>query len=83
MSIRILLFFGFLLIGGVCLGQCPTGGVFFSSQAEIDNFLVDYPNCTEIEGNLNIDEFFQTPISDLSPLQNLTVIGGELLIHET
>ncbi len=63
------------------LAQCPTGDVTLSSQTEVDNFLTTYPNCTEMAGRLHIFNNDATPyITDLSPLSNLTSIGGELSI---
>ncbi len=76
---RLLLLFGFLLVGGICFGQCPSDDLFFSSQEEIDNFLVEYPNCTEIEGSVFISGW--NTIIDLSGLQNITSIGTNLLIR--
>ncbi len=75
MKTRALLFICFLWIGGVCFGQCPSGDLEFNSQEELDNFLVLYPNCTEIAGNVDI-----TSVNNLLPLQNITVIGGRLYI---
>lgn len=58
---------------------CPVGDVFLSSQAEVDQFGIDYPNCTHIEGHL----FLQTTngttdITNLSGLSNIVSIGGHL-----
>jgi len=30
--------------------QCPSGTFTVSTQQQVDNFAVDYPNCTEIQG---------------------------------
>ena len=57
--------------------NCPFGDVIFATQAEVDGFLVDYPTCTEIEGNLSISG---ADITDLSALSNLTAIGGDLTV---
>lgn len=62
--------------------QCPTDGyVFFSSQAAVNQFIVDYPNCTQIDGNLLISAFGTTDITDLSPLENITTVTGNLNIN--
>lgn len=59
-------------------GQCPPSGVF-TSQAQIDQFAIDYPDCTTIE-ELRIEG---ADITDLSPLSSLTsVSGGGLNIIE-
>ena len=34
--------------------SCLPDGITFSSQAAIDNFQVNHPNCTEIEGDVFI-----------------------------
>jgi len=34
--------------------QCPQGVVYLDTQADVDNFAVLYPNCTEISSNFNI-----------------------------
>src|SRR5690606_29922257 len=49
--------------------QCPTGDVILYSQADVNNFATNYPNCTEITGYLSIGG---SDITDLSPLSNLT-----------
>lgn len=59
---------------------CPTGDVVITSQADIDALI----SCTEITGNLsiigeNITAGAET-ITDLSPLNNLTNIEGNIVI---
>src|SRR5690606_11911393 len=60
------------------LPQCPAGNVTLNSQAGVNNFATDYPNCTEISGGLYISG--GSTITDLSPLSNLTSVGGYLYI---
>ncbi|MFA7446596.1 MAG: T9SS type A sorting domain-containing protein, partial [Flavobacteriaceae bacterium] len=64
--------------GFTTLPQCPTGYLSFYSQAEVNAFATNYPNCTEISGDLYISG---STITDLSPLSNLTSIGGYLWIY--
>src|SRR5690606_12016608 len=59
------------------LPQCPTGDVELYSQAAVNNYATDHPNCTEISGGLYISG---NDINDLSPLSNLTSVGGKLYI---
>lgn len=60
---------------------CPPGNVMLGTQAEVNQFLVDYPNCTQISGYLSIGyNDGATDISDLSPLSNLVTIDGTLYI---
>src|SRR5690606_38552068 len=59
--------------------QCPPGNVSLSSQAGVNNFATNYPNCTEVSGNLTIQG---ANITDLTPLSNLTSVGGFLRIYD-
>ncbi len=73
----------FLIIVGVqSYGQCPTvNNLEFSSQLEIDNFLVEYPNCTMYAGNILVTEASTiNPIVNLNGFSNLTTIDGFLSI---
>jgi len=54
---------------------CPSGHLTLNSQAAIDNFATDYPDCTTIAFNLTING---SDISDLSGLAQLEVIQGNL-----
>jgi len=58
--------------------SCLPQGITFSTQEQIDNFQINHPNCTEIEGDVEIDGI---DITNLNGLSVLTSIGGELLIH--
>lgn len=74
-----------LLITQTTTAQCPPGEVVLSSQAQVDSFLIDYPSCTLISGNLFIGKknAFTDPntnISDLTPLANITEVNGLLNI---
>lgn len=69
-----------LLLFSKIFAQCPTGNVTFSTQAEIIAFASNYPNCTEINGNLTIGTSNSNLITSLTPLNNLTRITGELRI---
>jgi hypothetical protein len=59
--------------------SCLPEGITFSTQAQIDNFQVNYPNCTEIEGNVKI---WGNDITNLNGLNVLTFIGGIFSIDE-
>lgn len=61
---------------------CPSGNVNLLSQADVAHFAATYPNCTEIEGNLFISGY-PNGITDISPLQHITSIGGELEINSS
>ena len=56
--------------------QCPEGQVELLTQESVDNFLIDYPNCTELSV-LKIGEYGNsTQITNLDGLINLTTVGG-------
>lgn len=67
-------------IGISNLDTCPTGDITITSQADIDALA----GCTEITGDLTIDGVNITDgaetITDLSPLNDLTNITGNILI---
>ena len=53
----------------------PSGPVVLSSQAEVDNFIITYPNCQFLNVDLTISG---ADIDDLSPLANLIELVGNL-----
>jgi hypothetical protein len=57
---------------------CLSGGIAFSTQSDIDNFHINYPNCTEIEGNVSISG---SGIKNLAGLSILVKINGDLNIY--
>jgi len=80
---RIIFLFTFLLSTNLIAQDCPEGSVALKTQAAIDNFLVQYPNCTEIQGILTIGtDYLITPsdISNLNGLVNLVKINTSLNI---
>ena len=74
----------FLLLIGLFLAYtgssqgCLPQGITFSTQAQIDSFHINYPNCTHIEGNVKI--IGTDSINNLNGLSVLTSIGGYLHI---
>ncbi len=68
-----------LLIGNA---QCPsTADVTLNSQDQIDNFIIQYPNCSVIEGYLIIEESNDGNITNLNGLRNIKYIGEGLRIQ--
>lgn len=59
--------------------QCPVGNIAFDTQAQIDQFLIDYPNCTTINGDLKVSG----SVINLNGLKNITQITGQLYISNT
>jgi hypothetical protein len=57
---------------------CLPNGITFTTQTQIDNFQINHPNCTEIEGHVKING---DDITNLNGLNVLTSIGGDLRIN--
>lgn len=71
----------FLFSEGSHSQSCLPEGITFTTQAQIDSFQVDYPGCTEIEGDLQIGDGSQYySINNLMGLSSLTSVGGHLYI---
>jgi hypothetical protein len=60
--------------------SCLLEGITFHNQADIDNFQTNFPNCTQIDGNVNI---WGNSLTNLNGLSVLTSIGGYVFIHNT
>lgn len=59
------------------VAQCPADTIAFVSQTEVDNFAVDYPDCTEVIYEINaVSESEDDPILNLDGLSNLTYINS-------
>lgn len=56
---------------------CPTVSLVFSSQAQIDNFKINYPLCSEFENNIEING---DDIYNLNGLSEIVSIAGDLHI---
>lgn len=56
---------------------CLPEGITFSTQEQIDNFQNNYPDCTQIVGDVRIGFYFWTTydITNLNGLSCLTSIG--------
>lgn len=65
--------------------QCPPSYTDISTQEEVDLFLINYPNCTELPGSLLIGGLFDDvyQINNLDGFSNLVSIGGNLEILGT
>jgi hypothetical protein len=69
-----------LILSLTCFSQsCLPDGILFTNQNQIDSFQVNYPNCTQIEGDVKIGG----DIIDLNGLSLITHIGGSLTIQLT
>ena len=68
-----------LAFTGAKAQSCLPEGIEFTTQASIDNFQVNYPNCTEIEGNVLIKGW---DVTNLNGLIAVNSIGGHLFIAD-
>lgn len=59
--------------------SCLPDGIRFTTQEEIDNFRINHPNCTEIEGDVEIT---LSSISNLDSLYVIASIGGNLELNK-
>jgi len=58
---------------------CLPGGITFTTQEQIDSFQINYPNCSEVEGDVSIGGGMGG-IWNLNGLNVLTSIGGSFSI---
>lgn len=70
----------------MCIGQsCPEASITLSTQAEVDNFIIDYPTCTFIDGDVCIGDciypYAISDITNLDGLENIETIDGSILIN--
>lgn len=71
-------------VEGTCnIAECPPGDVEFNSQAELDYFILQYPNCTQLNGAVTIYGAVSQDITNLNALQNITHVEGILDIKYT
>lgn len=64
--------------------DCPEGDIQLKTQAEVDAFLMQYPNCAILRGHLKIGTLNEnSDIHDLSKFQNLSAIVGGLSIYNS
>ncbi len=73
----VIFFVALLAINCLQAQTCLPDGINFTTQAQINSFQVNYPNCTSIEGDVMING---VDITNLSGLSMLTSIGGSLSI---
>lgn len=58
---------------------CCPAELYLYSQADVNAFPINWPGCTIITGNVHIAS---ADITDLSPLANITTIGGSLVVYD-
>ena len=57
--------------------QVCTGDIKLEAQSDVDNFNINYPSCTEIDGNILITG---ADITDISPLSQIEKVVGDFEI---
>ncbi len=62
----------------IMVQSCLPDGIVFTMQSQIDSFQINYPTCSEIEGDVSISG---NDITNLVGLSVLTAIGGDLNIN--
>jgi hypothetical protein len=73
------LIFPLLLFWGTTLiAQCPSTSITLASQADVNNFAIDYPDCAFVDGDVIVSG---SDITDLSGLSGISSIGGQLIIE--
>lgn len=64
-------------LSSVIAQSCLPEGITFNTQAQIDNFQINYPSCAEIEGDV---EIYGDDITNLNGINVVTGIGGNLSV---
>jgi UDP-3-O-[3-hydroxymyristoyl] glucosamine N-acyltransferase len=79
---KIILFFTALVFSNATVFPqgCLPEGITFTTQTQIDSFQINYPGCTQIEGNVYVEG---NNIVNLNGLNVLTSIGENLHIGQT
>jgi hypothetical protein len=79
MKIVLFLLIPLFMFNNLMAQSCLPQGISFITQAQIDNFHINYPNCTQIEGSVIITS--EHNITNLLGLNGLSSIGGSLVIY--
>ncbi|MEO9501386.1 MAG: T9SS type A sorting domain-containing protein [Nonlabens ulvanivorans] len=72
-------------IATVAMAQCPPGNIILETQADVDAFQSNYPNCTQILGDLYLGSYSTSSfsnINNLNALNGITSIAGRLQISQ-
>jgi len=70
----------FVLLACIGFSQCPTSSIYLYKQADVDLFIVNYPNCTEIDVDLIINNYLKE-IQNLEGLSNISIVNGDLTLN--
>ncbi len=79
------LFLGvFLFLVSFVNAQVCTGDFIFETQSDVDQFLIDNPTCTSIDGSVSVFPDLQQTTdfpTNLDALQNIQSISGDLIVE--
>ena len=80
---KTVLLFATLVLPIAFFGQCPSADIVLTSQAEIDNFTINYPGCTMLTHNVKVDGAINTitnvnGFSDIVGGQNIFIQGTQI-----
>lgn len=60
----------------------PGVGIVFATQGQIDSFPINYPGCSQVLGNMVIQESVDGTITNLDSLSQINSIGGALRVSD-
>ncbi|MEO6282013.1 MAG: T9SS type A sorting domain-containing protein [Dyadobacter sp.] len=66
-------FFTLILLSLNAIGQCPVVDQTFTTQAQVNNFKVNFPSCQEFDHYINLSG---AAITNVNGLSNLTKVSG-------
>lgn len=67
----------FLIYSQITLSQCPNGSSYFSTQKDIDDFKINYPNCKNFNNDISITgNTDNDKITNLDSFSNLETINN-------
>lgn len=76
--------FAIFFIGNIAIAQdCPSESeLSFFTQTQIDQFIIDYPNCTELNSSIRLysTDNDSPKINNLNGFSNIEVINGDLSV---
>ena len=79
---KIIIFIGLISLFQfhVTAQPCLPQGIHLTTQVQIDSFPINYPSCSEIQGDVRISDLWSGNINNLNGLSVITSIGGDLSI---
>ena len=80
--LTMLLFLGLMAFSHVFAQSCLPDGITLRNQSDVDNFPINNPGCTVIEGDLTIGyDGYVTDIANLNGLSAVTEVQGTMHIN--